>query len=160
MGTSILSTRQLLLWDVLRSLKRRRKQLQQQRQQKQLTEVELTDNSPRHLTTSDPVVSPSDRKLEQEFSAVIDWLLEQWSRVPQLVEDFTFEQARQLANEALHLLLDTIAQKPHREVSVEWKLSARFTILLFFKPHPPSIDTLVLDTIDKQVFDLTGKFIL
>ena len=115
-------------------------------------------SSPALPTTPTEVVSPSDLEIAQSASDLIDWLLEQWSLIPQLVEDFTLEQARQLANEALYLLLDNVAQEPHRAVDVESKLSDRFTIHLFFKPQPPSIKTLVLDTIDKQAFELTGEF--
>ena len=129
-------------------LKRQRKR-QQKQQQPSLNPLQFPS-----------VFNLSEREIEQEFSALIDWLLEQWSQVPQLVEDFTLSEARQIAHKALRLLFDAVAQKPPQDVSIEWKISPRFTIHIFFSPDPPSIDTLVLDTIDKQVFDLTGEFIL
>ncbi|MGK7947956.1 MAG: hypothetical protein AB4368_03895 [Xenococcaceae cyanobacterium] len=62
-------------------LKRQRKQKQQR-----LSSPPLTSNSPEN-----------SRELDQAFnriaSALIDWLLEQWSTVPHFTLDFTVDEA-------------------------------------------------------------------
>ena len=126
--------------------------LRQQRKQKQqrLSSPPLTSNSPEN-----------SRELDQAFnriaSALIDWLLEQWSTVPHFTLDFTVDEAKRIANEALALLLKDVEKKPGQNVSIEWAISDRFTIHIFFNLQLLSIDTLVVDNIDKKIFDLPGE---
>lgn len=135
-------------------LKRQRKRKQQQEQSFSSTQWSSTFIDPE--LGLDPV---EDRVV---FPA-IDWLADQWSTVPEFSDDFTLDEAKQIAERTLCLLFDAVTQtlareKKLRESSLEWQISDRFKIHLFFTPHPPSIDTLVLNTINKEAFDLSGNF--
>ena len=133
-------------------LKRRRKQLKQQHQQQQLTEIELSDNSDeQHLTESAPEIDP-------QILHLIDCLVEDWSTVPHFAEDFTFNEAEQIAAEALYLFMDASVQNRTEDFSLERQLSTRFTINLSFCLKPLSVKTLIADNLDQKIFELTTKF--
>ena len=144
MGTSILSTPLLLLWDVLRSLK-------QQRKRERLS-------SPPLPTTPTEVVSPSDLEFAQSSSEPIPWLLSQWSTIPHFTEDFTLSEAEQIANRALHFLLKKVTQHRPRNISVEYNLSDRFNLFLSLESQSFSIKTKVVDRLDKTTFDFPERF--
>ncbi len=152
MGTYLSLPTHLQLFAMGRAakLKQRRKQLKQQRQQQQLTEI--TDNSDeQHLTESEPEVDP-------QILHLINCLLKDWSTVPHFAEDFTFNEAEQIAAEALYLLIDASVQNRTEDLSVERQLSTRFTINLSFCLKPLSVKTLIADNLDQKIFELTTKF--
>ena len=149
MGTSILSTHTiLLLWDVLRSLK-------QQRKRERLS-------SPPLPPTPTQVVSPSERDIEREVSAFSDWLLSQWAAIPPLTkyltEYFTFEQAQFFAAQSFYVLLKAWGGDYSQDVSTEYDLNPRFTLLLFLDSQSLSITTRVIDRIDKTINEFPTQF--
>ncbi len=131
-------------------LKRQRKR-QQQQEQTSLNTLQFPTN-------------PYEEKLELDLAFnriafnLTDWLSDQWSTVPKFFDYFTCHEVRQIAEEVLSLLFDTSAEKPGQDVSIEWAEHERFTIHLSFKPKLLSIETSILDNIDKKTFDLPGEF--
>lgn len=145
MGTFILSTHTSTL------TMGRAAKLKRQRKRQRLS-------SPPLLSTTRELVRGADPEIAQSASDLIDWLLEQWSTVPQLVEDFTYPQAQRLANEALYLFIDAVTQKKPPTLSMEFALSDRFTLLLFFEAQSLSIESKLLDHLDKTIFDFPDQF--
>ncbi len=129
---------------MLRSLKRQRKQ-------QRLTPFES-------FVDSEEQLSEWEREIDQQTSDLIDWLLSQWSKVPQFSEHYTKEKANFLAVKGLYLLFDASEKKPTQNVTLEFSLKTPLTIRLFLDIQLKAIETSLINDVDQQFFAIPGQF--
>ena len=103
-------------------------------------------------------LSPFNRRLEENFTDLMVWLIDQWIIAPQFKFDFTVKEAQSIAASALHLLASEIQKNPDQNVAIQWQFSDRFQVHLFIDVKNFRVDNLLLDTIDKQIIDLKSGF--
>lgn len=103
-------------------------------------------------------LSPFNRRLEQNFPDLMVWLIDQWGNAPQFRLDFTVDEAQSIATKALRLLAAEIQKTPDVNVAIQWQFSKRFQVHLFIDIEKFCVDTLLLDTIDKQIIDFESAF--
>ncbi len=66
-------------------------------------------------------LSPFNRRLEQNFTDVMVWLIDQWIIAPQFQFDFTVDEAQSIAALALRLLASESQKNPDENVAIEWQ---------------------------------------
>ena len=113
---------------------------------------------PKLLFQSAQYYTPLDRQFNQLISNLIEWLLTEWSTIPSFYNSFTFDQAQAFAGQSLYLLLETWGGDFSENASVEYKISDRFTILLFFHSQSLSIETKIVDNFDQLIFVIPTQF--
>ncbi len=120
---------------------------QQRKQQRQ--------NPPPLIPDPYAPISPSLFSIDPEIAKMIEWLIEQWSTVPEFTDHFTFKEAVVIAEDALNLLFSRYAEDPEHNLSLELELNTRFTIYLFLCLEPLSIETRVVDRHRNHIFEIT-----
>ena len=99
------------------------------------------------------LVHSSTTQIKQELSDLIDWLIEQWVNVCFFIQDFSYKQAEDIAEEGLYWLYDYLVEDPDVNPFYIEKISDRFTMQLYYDRKNFWIKTLLIDEIEQETFE-------
>ncbi|MDJ0534988.1 MAG: hypothetical protein QNJ70_21320 [Xenococcaceae cyanobacterium MO_207.B15] len=96
--------------------------------------------------------------IDEKFSSLVSWLLDQWISVPFFTFHVPFNQPNAIAKEILYSLFEEERNSKNKRTIGQWKVTNRFVILIFFYRETNSFKTLVMDTHEKKTFDFDSQF--